>query len=203
MRLFLQSGVFLSLSTAVLSSPFHPPYANFTTRNVLQKRTNPILDASFAATDPDTQKVTDGLADAIVIASSAVSDIDGGGPIFAKYFQAADKAIVRQVFMDIMGNPTDPVHPDPSGSTVLGQITITKDTTFMDEGGDLPCADATTMAQLTFWDTPNPTLVICPTAGLGHGNVEKSSNPVTCDGLDPRVSFKMETLGSIFLHEYT
>jgi hypothetical protein len=62
------------------------------------------------------------------------------------------------------------------------------------------------MAELRDWDTDNPKLVVCARAGFGHGGIAKGYSgvkEVECGGLDPRISWKMETLGSILLHEYT
>jgi len=90
------------------------------------------------------------------------------------------------------------------GNTLLGQITISPD--FPDADGDLTCDDPETMAELRDWNTDNPTIVLCNPAALGHGGIGKSYGSVPavqCDALDPRVSWKMETLGSILLHEYT
>lgn len=50
-----------------------------------------------------------------------------------------------------------------------------------------------------------PTLIMCP-FGLTHGGIDKSYSgvqAVSCSTLDPRVSWKMDTLGSTMLHEYT
>lgn len=64
------------------------------------------------------------------------------------------------------------------------------------------------MAELRDWDTDNPTIVLCDPAAFGHGGIGKGygngSVPAgECGFFDPRVSWKMETLGSILLHEYT
>lgn len=64
------------------------------------------------------------------------------------------------------------------------------------------------MAELRDWDQDHPSLVICKRAGFGHGGIYKKYkkpkvSSVECFGLGPRVSWKMETLGSILLHEYT
>ena len=62
------------------------------------------------------------------------------------------------------------------------------------------------MAEMRDIDSDKPTIILCDPAGFGHGGIGKGYNNVKavgCDGFDDRVSWKMETLGSILLHEYT
>jgi hypothetical protein len=76
---------------------------------------------------------------------------------------------------------------------------------YEDEDGDLAC-DGDTMAELRDWKTSSPKLVVCAGAGFGHGGIGKGYTDVEtvrCERFDDRVSWKMETLGSILLHEYT
>jgi len=66
--------------------------------------------------------------------------------------------------------------------------------------------DGRTMAELRDWETSNPKLIICAGPGFKHGGISDGYDgvdAVVCDNLDDRVSWKMETLGSILLHEYT
>lgn len=165
----------------------------------LTRRANPSLDSSFGASDTETQQINNAFFDAIELASYAVvADIDTNGPIFAKYFNLADKGTVRSVFMSIMGNPADVMNPGTTGNDLLGKITVTRS----DPDGDC-AADATLMAQLTQYDTDTPLLEVCPGAGFGHGAIGKDPNKVVCENLGDTVSWRMETLGSILLHEYT
>lgn len=169
------------------------------THNRLVKRTDPTLDGSFGNGDPETQQIKDAFFDAIELASYAVvTDLDTNGPIFGKYFNDADKTTVRDVFMNIMGNPSDLKNPDPTGNGLLGQITVTRS----DPDGDC-AADAALMAVLSNYDTGSPLLEVCPVAGFGHGGIGKDPHKVVCDNLGDTVSWRMETLGSILLHEYT
>ncbi|SLM37515.1 Metallopeptidase, catalytic domain [Lasallia pustulata] len=165
----------------------------------LTRRANPSLDSSFGASDTETQQINNAFFDAIELASYAVvADIDTNGPIFAKYFNLADKGTVRSVFMSIMGNPADVMNPGTTGNDLLGKITVTRS----DPDGDC-AADATLMAQLAQYDTDTPLLEVCPGAGFGHGAIGKDPNKVVCENLGDTVSWRMETLGSILLHEYT
>ena len=170
----------------------------------LMRRMNPSLNSSFGAFDLETQQINDAFLDAIELASYAItSDIDTNGPIFGKYFANADKAIVRDVFMNIIGRPSNPSNPNPYGSVTLGRITVTRS----DPDGDC-AADPRLMAQLTAYDTATPTLEVCPIAGLRHGSIgrgppRRGPNVVECENLGNTVSWRMETLGSILLHEYT
>ena len=186
------------LAGSIFGLAFSAPTASPTTHR-LTRRANPSLDSSFGASDTETQQINDAFFDAIELASTAVvEDIDTNGPIFAKYFNDADKATVRSVFMNIMGNPADPMNPDTTGNDLLGKITVTRS----DPDGDC-AADATLMAQLARYATDTPLLEVCPVAGFGHGGIGKDPNKVICENLGDTVSWRMETLGSILLHGYT
>jgi len=167
-------------------------------RGNLVKRTNPNIATGFT-----TQQVTqlnDGFRDAIELASYAVNAI--GGPIFTKYFNAGDADLVRGVFMNIMGNPADLNNPDPTGDAKLGTITVKQD--YPDTDGDLAC-DGETMAELRDFAGNSPSIVMCD-AGFGHGGIGKGygSVPVIdCNYIGDTVNWKMDTMGSILLHEYT
>ena len=143
----------------------------------LTRRTNPSLDSSFGASDVETQQINDAFFDAIELASYAVvADLDTNGPIFAKYFNVADKSTVRGVFMNIMGNPADARNPGTTGSDLLGKITVTR------SDPDSDCAaDASLMAQLSGYTTDTPLLEVCPRAGFGHGGIGKDPNKVICE----------------------
>ena len=189
--LFLLS-VFVDITFAIPTA--------LSTRNRLIKRTNPSLDNSFGANDVETQQIKDAFFDAQELINYAITeDIDRNGPIFGKYFNTGDKATVRDVFFNIAGRPADINNPpDTTGSNLLGSITVTRS----DPDGDC-AADPTIMAQLTSYTSQNPLLEVCPKAGFGHGGIGKDPNQVNCDTIGDTVSWRMETLGSILLHEYT
>lgn len=55
-------------------------------------------------------------------------------------------------------------------------------------------------------DTANPKIILCPKAGLGHGGIGMGfldASAVGCSNFGSRVSWKMQTLGSILLGQYT
>ncbi|KAJ5205279.1 hypothetical protein N7491_004098 [Penicillium cf. griseofulvum] len=164
----------------------------------LQKRTNPSIDDGYS--DQERTQITDAFKDALQMASYVqlipASIVD---PIFAKYFDPKDKDTVMKVFSNISGgDPNSPV-----GSDILGKISIVTD--YEDADGEYAC-DGSTMAELRDWDSDNPKIVICKKAGFGHGGIAKGYDgvpKVVCENFDPRMSWKMETLGSILLHEYT
>jgi len=167
-------------------------------RGRLGKRSNPTIGSGFNT--QQTTQLNDGFLDAIKLASSAYSAV--GGSIFKKYFNDGDANKVRNVFLNIMGNPSDPSKPDPTGSSKLGDISIVQD--YPDAGGDLAC-DGETMAELRDWGTNNPKLVMCG-PGFGHGGINKGYNNVpeiNCAYIGDRVNWRMDTMGSILLHEYT
>lgn len=102
--------------------------------------------------------------------------------------------------MAIMGGNSS----SDQGSGLLGQITVSPD--FPKPNGKLTCDDNDTMAELRDYNADNPTIVLCDPGALGHGGIAKSYGTipaVTCANFDSRISWKMETLGSVLLHEYT
>lgn len=169
----------------------------------LVKRTNPSIDSAFS--DQQKTQLSDGFKNAMELAAYAVialADDSQRKGIFNKYFNEGDRDLVRQVFLKILGDPADPQNPDPTGSDKLGGITVKKD--FPDADGDLSCDDST-MAELRDFDEDNPTLVMCDGAfghggiGLGYTNVQE----INCDWIGDRLTWHMDTMGSILLHEYT
>lgn len=188
----LLSGLFVEFSvSAPAAAPAH---------NQLVKRLNPVLDSSFGPNDPETKQIKDAFFDALELSSYAIDDLDRDDVIFKKYFNIKDKPTVRKVFKAVMGNldPSNPNSPDKEGNALLGKIKVTRS----DPDGDCK-ADATLMAQLGSYDTDTPLLEVCPKAGFGHGGIGKDPHMVKCENLGDTVSWRMETLGSILLHEYT
>lgn len=167
-------------------------------RGRLVKRTNPTIGTGFNT--QQTSQLNDGFHDAIELASYAYNAV--GGPIFDKYFNSGDADLVRGVFLNIMGNPADTNNPDPTGNAKLGTITIKQD--YLDADGDLAC-DGSTMAELRDYAGTSPTIVMCD-AGFGHGGIAKGYGTVPvidCAYIGDRLNWKMDTMGSILLHEYT
>jgi hypothetical protein len=61
-------------------------------------------------------------------------------------------------------------------------------------------------AELREYNTDNPKIIICKKAGFSHGRIAKGYDgvyEVLCENFDPYMSWKIETLGSIVLYEYT
>lgn len=195
------------LLTGAWSTPVNTP------RAALVKRTDPQIDSAFS--EQQKKQLTDGFHDAVQLASFAIdiidTDIDPAlfldkyhdrGHVFKKYFDPKDSDLVRKVFLAILGNPRDLTRLDWTGSAKLGGLKIVPD--YEDEDGELAC-DGATMAELREWDTDNPKLVMCD-AGFGHGGIAKEYDGVPsidCEYMGERVSWKMDTMGSILLHEYT
>lgn len=162
----------------------------------------PIIDPNADFDAQDRQQLTDAFSDALQLASYAQTALNDA--IFQKYFNEADKMTVLQVLNNILGNPTD--QSNPQGNTLLTQITVTSDYT-NSEFPNFVC-DGTTFAAMRNGLTANPTIVVCP-SGFGHGGIGKGYEDVdaiTCQYFtqdSTRVNWRMQTLGSIFLHEYT
>jgi hypothetical protein len=91
---------------------------------------------------------------------------------------------------------------------MLARITFRAD--FVDPDGDMSCADPRSMASTRDGHTDHPTMILCK-PGLLHGGINQAfvGNPdepveaVTCDSIRNRVTWRMDTLGSVILHEYT
>lgn len=168
----------------------------------------PVIDPNGDFSDQDKLQLTDAFSDALELASYAETDLNDA--IFQKYFNEADKTTVLAVFDNILGNPAD--ESDPVGNTKLTQITVTTDY-INDDFPDYVC-DGATFAAMRNGLTDNPIIVICPSA-FGHGGIGKSYgeqgtddyiDAITCQYFtqdSTRVNWRMETLGAVFLHEYT
>ena len=92
----------------------------------------------------------------------------------------------------------------------LARIKIISD---FKEPGKSECKQKRTMAVTLDGDDDekNPSIIVCDT-GLKHGGIKKGYDvgveppgpgAVTCDTIGERTTWRMETLGSILLHEYT
>ena len=160
------------------------------------KRSLPLMDKSLRT---NAEQINNAFRDAISLARSTIlRDLDDHGTVFVKYFDNIDTATVRDVFLSITGRHGDSRYPGKTGNTLLQNIRITQRDLFGH------CAsDPSIMALLINYDQQYPMLQVCPKAGLGHGKIYRGPNPVKCEDLGDIVSWRMETLGSIFLHEYT
>ena len=180
-------GLSLKVTKAVIAH-------NHTFMNIA-KRDNPILDDTFGAGDTETEQVQHAFVDALALANAAVFlDIDKNGGIYERYFQPQDKATVRNVFMNILGDPPGD-NQYGTGAALLGKITITHD----DKG---VCAETIGLAAEMYGpESDTPTMLICP-EGFRHGGIGKDTNQVDCTTIGTTFSWRVKTLGSIVLHEY-
>ncbi|KAI9930813.1 hypothetical protein ASPWEDRAFT_171444 [Aspergillus wentii DTO 134E9] len=165
----------------------------------ISKRANPTIKGY---NDQHKKQIEDGFADAINLATYPqtipAARVD---PILKKYFHEKDKNTVIDVFKKITGDLTK----GKDGSATLGDLHVVIDYPDPDDNNVLAC-DGDTMAELRGIDEKHPKLIICEGAGFGHGGVSKGYHGVKaidCGYLDEEVSWKMETMGSILIHEYT
>lgn len=144
-----------------------------------------------------------------------------GGNVFNKYFPDDAAHNVQSVNNNIIGD--DKTSGDQTGgdntqspnpcSDELSRITIKPDFVNPDTE-EKGCISSNTMAETregSDQSEDDPTIIFCP-AGLAHRGIKKgydvgqiSPGPqaVNCEFIGDRVTWKMETLGSVLLHEYT
>lgn len=106
--------------------------------------------------------------------------------------------LVTEVFNKITGDDVS----SGAGSASLGRITISQD--YQDENGNWACEDGG-LAELRLFDTNRPRLIICADA-FAYGGIDRGYNgvsAVTCDTIGNTVSYRLNTLGSVLIHEYT
>jgi hypothetical protein len=114
------------------------------------------------------------------------------------------------VFNGIVGGAPP---PDGTCSNLLGDIFVSNDFPNPDNKNKLSCAQEGVMASTRGGDdldVDHPTIVICPSTLL-HGNIgdkviPNAPVPVTCDTVKEggqRTTWRMNTVGSTILHEYT
>ena len=120
---------------------------------------------------------------------------------------------VLGVFSNIIGKDTspgnqdgDPRQKDEPCSSELSSITVMVDSA--DEDGEFTCTERETMGGTRHGDLDNPDMILCE-SGLAHGGInkgyddKKGPSAVTCDTIGDRVTWRMDTLGAVILHEYT
>jgi hypothetical protein len=120
---------------------------------------------------------------------------------------------VLGVFNNIIGKDTspgnqngDPRQNDEPCSSELSSITVMVD--FADAKGEFTCTEPETMGGTRNGDMDDPVMILCK-SGLAHGGINKGyddmkgPSAVTCDTIGDRVTWKMDTLGAVILHEYT
>ncbi len=183
------------------------------TRSVLLKRTFPDTGDDLPDTEPHPNhldQVETAFNDAAELASYAIDYIDSDTTIYPHYFDVADKAGVKSVYVAILGTANNPTDPEP-GNALLGNIFV--QTTDVDN----ECGNPGTLAYMSDHNTDKPFIIICPnafkkkavTALKGADN--PADNPddakwyIECDALNANghVSYLMNSLGGTILHEYT
>ena len=118
-----------------------------------------------------------------------------------------------EVFNNIIGKDTspgnqngDPRQNDEPCSSALSSITVMMD--FADAKGEFTCTEPETMGGTRNGDLDDPVMILCK-SGLAHGGINKGyddmkgPSAVTCDTIGDGVTWKMDTLGAVILHEYT
>jgi hypothetical protein len=89
-------------------------------------------------------------------------------------------------------------------SDELKHITVRADE--KDANGDIVCNEPEIFGETLEGDSDTPTIVLCE-SGLKHGAIKSSikdgPKEVNCDNIGNRVTWRMDTLGSTLIHEYT
>jgi hypothetical protein len=110
--------------------------------------------------------------------------------------------VVRGVFASIVDDD------NVLCSEKLRQLTFHAD--YPDSKGSMTCLDDSIMGETRDEYSDNPTVILCPPA-FKHGAIndpgtiipDDSIQAVTCANIGDRVTWRMDTVGSIILHEYT
>lgn len=159
----------------------------------------------------ETPHIVRGYEDAVRMARSVLSwseEVGWFDPIFVQYFGIEDREFVLDVFAAIAGGREPFPKPAHGGNPLLAGIEVVVD--FESEESPFQCAGegnegVTAVMDTMPGDPPVSKIILC-TAGLKYGAIDTHQdgvNDVNCDTLDPRVSWKMDTLGSTLLHEFT
>jgi hypothetical protein len=111
---------------------------------------------------------------------------------------------VRGVFESIVGGDRTVC------ADMLSALTFRADFPVAD--GKMSCIDTDIMGITRDWIYKNPTVIICE-AGFRHGGIntpgtlagtaDDTVKAITCESIGDRMTWRMWTLGSIILHEYT
>ncbi|XEV04525.1 hypothetical protein FSHL1_009812 [Fusarium sambucinum] len=192
----LQSTLLL-LSTGLLALASPAPRSSKSFAKFLDKRDPPIIDGAFS--EQEKKQASEGARDALQLAYYALTPSAISDEIFAKWFHPDDRDTVNKVFDAILGDD----HEDGKGNALLGKLKIMPDYQDPDDG-EFSC-DGDTQAETRDAGGENPEIIMCP-KGFKSGGIGKGYDgvdPVRCDKFDDRVSSKMESLGSILIHEYT
>lgn len=189
----------LALVVFTMSAIAAPFNATLMSNPSMIKRATPGIANTFSAQEVEQLKrgTTDALklADAVTAGAKENPKFDR---IFSRYFAIKDKKHVLDVFEKILSNDRN------QGNVLLGDITFTEDHTD-DYYKELSCMSGTMAHTRPDTKPLKPDIVICKSA-FKHGAIDhtfKDVADINCKTLGSRVSWHMETLGSILLHEYT
>ncbi|KAI9880630.1 MAG: hypothetical protein M1830_001981 [Pleopsidium flavum] len=190
-RFCTQAAVPFSLISLALTAPTKSsPHAPGIVRAILSKRKDPNTAGDLV--EPQVSIIEQGFKDVIELAGYVITTpattVD---PIFQKYFNKGDEDTVVKVFNQIMGNPSDPEKPDPTGNDLLGNIFVQKKDTESQCGGR-------TLAYMGDHNTDDPFIVVCDILFKHKGLFDTK-----CEDLGDNVSYKMLTIAGTLLHEYT
>jgi hypothetical protein len=206
-----------TLLPLAFSLPTHPSVK--TTH--LVKRAGPSISNSW--TDPvQVGQIQRGIRDACDLAHAGFYELTNnrGYPstIYNKYFPNGDNGFDLANAGAVLGNIVQATFDGTTNTDCadgLSEITISPDFPNPKNDNKMSCTDPSVMASLRNGRGPNhPILIVCPNA-LKQGNIGPDQlkvggvdapSPVTCafvaqNGL--RTTYRMTTLGSIILHEYT
>ncbi|KAF4445781.1 Metallopeptidase, catalytic domain [Fusarium austroafricanum] len=179
-----------------LGSPT-PQSSKFSDSLSLEERDPPVIGKGISK--QHKKQLRDAARDTLQLATFALMPSPLADEIFAKWFDPRDRNIVNKVFKAMVGDQ----YEDDDGNPILGSITIVSD--YKNEDDEWACTDDT-MAEIRDYDTKNPKIVVCPKTGFGSGGLGKGYKGVEalrCSSFDDQVSTKMDSLGSVLLHEYT
>ncbi|OAF99062.1 uncharacterized protein CC84DRAFT_1191530 [Paraphaeosphaeria sporulosa] len=202
---------FFSLPFLALSGSIHGAFASPTPSSSqdlsksITKRGEPNTGADFDENEepkPNTlEKTETAINDALELASYVTSYIDDDNDIYPHYFDEADRAEIKRIFVDLTNGQ--------KGNDYLDKILIQK-------SDDDNLCDDQTLAYSNDEDTENPYIVLCPNSFKKKAVTALPSKDIddedaldfytVCakDGgdLGDTVSYRMNTLGMTLLHEY-
>ncbi|KAI4197120.1 MAG: hypothetical protein LQ350_006134 [Teloschistes chrysophthalmus] len=147
-------------------------------------------------------QVETAITDALQLALLTLILIDNDRVVYPHYFARSDRAMVKEVFRRV-------ARPCSTGNVLLSNIHI--QTTDINPPG----CDEYTLAHMVVHDGDSPFIVLCrpqvwmkkaftvlPGAGFAENNPARFLDCQQVWGEYGRVSWRVETLGTVLLHEY-
>ncbi|KAL9579089.1 MAG: hypothetical protein Q9212_005311 [Teloschistes hypoglaucus] len=147
-------------------------------------------------------QVETAIVDALQLALVTLELIDNDRDVYPHYFARSDREKVKEVFRRVAG-------PCSTGNVLLSNIHIqTTDT-------NPPGCDEWILARIVKRDGHSPVIILCgpqvwrkkaftvlPGAGFAENNPARYLDCQQVWGENGRISWRMETLGAVLLHEY-